>query len=72
MDQGSVLRITDLLITSERQYACQLDTLLQVFWIPAMTLGVVDAEEMPNIFGKSFSMFYFKIILIEMNPNFIF
>jgi hypothetical protein len=58
MDEGAVLRVTDLLLSTERHYASQLDTLLQVFWIPAMTLGVIEAEQMPALFGKYLVLLY--------------
>lgn len=47
-----IRRIAGQLIDSERLYAGHLDTLLQTFWIPLVTDGIVDANAMPEIFGN--------------------
>ena len=49
---SEIRRIAGQLIESERQYASQLDILLQSFWIPLVTDGIVDGNSMPEIFGN--------------------
>ena len=48
----AAVALADRLVDAERAYAGQLDTLLQAFWIPLVTQGVLDANEMPRVFGN--------------------
>ena len=43
-DRAAIIRVSASLVESERAYAVHLDTLLQTFWIPLVTNGIVDAQ----------------------------
>lgn len=51
--QESFVNLCDSLVQSEKDYADDLDTLLQEYWIPLCTQGVLQpATEIPKLFGN--------------------